>query len=1063
MLTELRQSLEQQTATSEVLQTISGSPGDLEPVFSTMLEKAVRICDAKFGTLYLLEEAGLRLMAAHNMPEAFAKAHSSSAADFTSVGGALGGAMSTKRPVQITDLAATEAYKQRHPKLVEAVELGGIRTALAVPMLKDDVPIGVIALIRPEVAPFNDKQIALLASFAAQAVIAIENARLLNELRQSLEQQTATGEILSSMSGSIADTKPVFDAIIRNLLRLFGTRFAVIQLLQDGMIHMAAFAGEPGFERVADHFPRPLDDESFGGRAMLLKEAFQLAPLVGNPAVPLLGQRTAHGFGFDSIICTPMIRGDKVIGAIATGHREPKPFSEKQVALLKAFTDQAVIAIENARLLNELRQRTDDLSEALEQQTATSEVLQVISGSPGDLQLVFEAMLEKAVRICDAKFGSILRWDDEAAHLVATHNAPPAFTEARRHSLNPANPKTSFGRMVATKAVVHVADAAAAPGYVEARDPAAVAAVEIGGQRTPLYVPMLKETELVGALTLSRQEVRPFTDKQIDLVKNFAAQAVIAIENARLLNELRQRTDDLSKRTVDLTEALDQQTATSEVLQVIGGSPGDLQPVFETMLANATRICEAKFGVLWLSEGECFRCVALHNAPLSFADHYRDELLVNPPPGSGLRRLFETRQVAQVTDMTTIRPYIERDPFVVASVELGGYRSVLNVPMLNEGALVGAISIFRQEVRPFTDKQVALVTNFAAQAVIAIENARLLNELRQRTDDLTEALEQQTGTSELLQVISSSSGDLEPVFAAMLENAVRICGATFGNIYRVEGDGLRIVATHNTPPVFAEARRTTPYFSPGPKNPVRHMMTTKAVVHVDDVAATEAYADREPAAVASVELGGTRTLMIVPMLKENELVGACMLARQEIRPFNNKQIELVTNFAAQAVIAIENARLLNELRQRTSDLTERTADLTEALEQQTATSEVLQVISSSPGDLQPVFATMLEKAVRLCDANFGNIYRWDGELSNLLASHNTPPALVEARKRLRIHFVPKDLVGQAIANKKAVHIADLAEHQDYIERSSPGAVAAVELGGVRTHVVVPMLKDDELS
>jgi class 3 adenylate cyclase len=282
--------------------------------------------------------------------------------------------------------------------------------------------------------------------------------------------------------------------------------------------------------------------------------------------------------------------------------------------------------------------------------------------------------------------------------------------------------------MMTTKKVVYVADYAASEAYAE-RDPVVVAAVELGGLRTFVAVPMLKENELVGAFLLGRQEVRPFGDKQIDLVKNFAAQAVIAIENARLLNELRQRTTDLS-------EALEQQTATSDVLQIISSSPGDLRPVFETMLTNAIRICEAKFGVLWLSEGECFRCVALHNAPLSFADHYRHEPLVNPPPGSGLRRLFETRQVAEVADMTTIRPYIERDPFVVASVELGGYRSVLNVPMLKEGALAGAISIFRQEVRSFTDKQVALVTNFAAQAVIAIENARLLGELRELNQSL---------------------------------------------------------------------------------------------------------------------------------------------------------------------------------------------------------------------------------------------------------------------------------------------------------------------------------------
>jgi GAF domain-containing protein len=342
----------------------------------------------------------------------------------------------------------------------------------------------------------------------------------------------------------------------------------------------------------------------------------------------------------------------------------------------------------------------------------------------------------------------------------------------------------------------------------------------------------------------------------------------------------------------------------------------------------------------------------------------------------------------------------------------------------------------------------------ASSAVEETKVARLTHELR-------EALEQQSATSEVLQVISGYPGDPQPVFQAMLKSAVRLCDAEFGNIYHWDGDTLHLVATQNAPPAFAEARRLRTG-RPGPKTPTGRMIANKKVVHIADLRAEKAYADRDPWIVTGVELGGVRTVLMVPMLKENELIGAFSVYRQKVQPFSDKQIELSKNFAAQAVIAIENTRLLNELRQRTTDLTERTADLTEALEQQTATSEVLQVISSSPGDLQPVFATMLEKAVRLCDATFGNIYRWDGELSNLVASHNTPPALVEARRRLRIHFVPKDLVGQAIANKKAVHIADLAEHQDYIERSSPGAVAAVELGGVRTHVVVPMMKDDEL-
>ena len=687
-----------------------------------------------------------------------------------------------------------------------------------------------------------------------------------------------------------------------------------------------------------------------------------------------------------------------------------------------------------------------ELNEALEQQKATTDVLRVISSSPGQLEPVFRAMLEDAVRILEAKFGTLFLCEGNLVRPVAGVRLPPKLREfqAQRGAFVPP-PGLPLARLIETKKVVHMLD-----------DPERLSpATRLGGARSHVAVPMLKEGKVVGAIYIYRQEVKPFTDKQIELVSNFAAQAVIAIENARLLNELRQR-------TADLTEALEQQTATSEVLRVISSSLNELDPVFQTMLTNATRLCGADFGqlLIYLGDGD-FRNVAMYNAPPAFAEFREREPTVR---ASGfLRRTLHNEQpFLHIADCTEDPAYRQGDADFVKFVDLCGVRTLLGVPLLKDKELIGVIGIYRQAVRPFTDKQIELVTNFAAQAVIAIENARLLNELRQRTDDLTEALEQQTGTSELLQVISSSSGDLEPVFATMLENAVSICDATFGNIYRVEGDGLCIVATHHTPAVFAEARRTTPYFSPGPKNPVRRMMTTKSVVHVDDVAATEAYADREPAAVASVELGGTRTLMIVPMLKENELVGACMLARQEVRPFNNKQMELVTNFAAQAVIAIENARLLNELRQRTTDLTERTADLTEALEQQTATSEVLQVISSSPGDLQPVFATMLEKAVRLCDATFGNIYRWDGEQSNILASHNTPPALVEARKRLGIRFVPKDLVGQAIANKKAVHIADLAEHQDYIERSSPGAVEAVEHGGVRTHVVVPMLKDDEL-
>ena len=403
----------------------------------------------------------------------------------------------------------------------------------------------------------------------------------------------------------------------------------------------------------------------------------------------------------------------------------------------------------------EVTRLTRELNEALEQQTATTEVLQVISSSPGQVELVFRAMAEKAVRICGATFGSIYRWDGGAWQIVASHNPPPAYAEAMRRlsGYRHFNPKSPLGRMIATKSTLHVIDAAAEETYVNRTNPALIVAVEKAGVRTVLCVPMLKEGVPIGAFTLSRQEVRPFSEKQIELVQNFAAQAVIAIENTRLLNELRQR-------TADLTEALEQQTATSEVLQVITSSTGNLQPVFASMLQKALHICEAKFGMLALYEDDLWRTVAVdatsltENAPGSKWGHW---LLAEPRrfgPETALGRIAQTKGLIHIPDLGTDVESTGVSPTRAAFLETGA-RSLLAVPLLKEGKLIGAIAFYRQELWPFTDKQIALIENFAAQAVIAIENARLLNELRARTDEVVKLNQQ------LEQRVADQVGEIE--------------------------------------------------------------------------------------------------------------------------------------------------------------------------------------------------------------------------------------------------------------------------------------------------------------
>ena len=557
-------------------------------------------------------------------------------------------------------------------------------------------------------------------------------ALLTRERDEALQQQTVTADVLKVISRARFDLQTVLQTLVESAARLCDADKATITRQKGEVFYRAeAYGFSAEFLDYVRKFPIVPERGSVHGRTLLEGKVVHIADVLADPEYTFVeAQRLGD---FRTVLGVPMLREGIPIGALALTRSEVRPFTDKQIELVSTFADQAVIAIENVRLFEAEQQRTRELTELLDQQTATSEVLQVISSSPGDLQPVFATILEKAARICDAKFGNIFRWDGEALHLVATYNTPPAFFEFRSGSPLSPNPENPIGRLIATKAAVHIADLAAEELYVERHDANVVAAVELGGIRTFVAVPMLKENELIGAVIVYRQEVRPFTDTQIALVTSFASQAVIAIENTRLLNELRQR-------TTDLTEALEQQTATSEVLTIISSSPGELQPVFDALLANATRLCEASYGTLWLHEDDGqMRMAALHgHLPGAFRGKWRVGTLFRPSSSLPTARVFDTRKPVQIVDLKEDRSYFDCDPLAVASVDVGGIRSLIAVPMLKEGTIIGAMTIYRREVRPFAEKQIELVTNFAAQAVIAIENTRLLNELRQRTDDLFE-------------------------------------------------------------------------------------------------------------------------------------------------------------------------------------------------------------------------------------------------------------------------------------------------------------------------------------
>jgi GAF domain-containing protein len=857
-----------------------------------------------------------------------------------------------------------------------------------------------------------------------------EVAGLRRALSEALEQQTATAGILRVISSSPTDVRPVFDAIAETAARLCESFDAAIYRPDGDRLVLVAHHGAIPLGPIGD-FSIPFVRGTVAGQSMLSGRTVHVSDVQTEGDEFPQSSQHARQLGFRTILCVPLMREGVAIGSFSLRRTEVQLFTGRQVALLETFADQAVIAIENVRLFKELEARNADLTEALEQQTATAEVLRVIGSSPTDAQPVFEAIVRSARRLLSGFGGAVYRVAGAELHLAAYISTNPSGDAALRSSFpRPLAVFSPPGEAIRRRAPVVLTDIET-DGWIpdDIRE-----LIRKRGDRSGVWVPMMRSGMALGAIGVTRIEPASFGDEQIDLLKTFADQAVIAVENVRLFTELEEKNRALTEAHTQVSEALEQQTATGEILRVISQSPTDVQPVFEAIAESAARLCEAPDVSIFVREADQLRVAARHGPiPSDTALPLSRE--------SGVGWAVLTGRTIHIADMQTER---DRFPVSVQNARRLGFRTALNVPLIREGAAIGAISLRRAEAHLFAERQVALLETFAAQAVIAIENVRLFKELEVRNRDLTVALDQQTATAEVLKVMSRSTFDLQPVLDSLIENAARLCAARRGVIFRRDGNVYRGVAFYNASPDLVE------FIKRHPVTPGRHTITARVALERRTIHVADLQADSEYSYVLR-DVDPIRTELGVPMLRGEDILGVIILYKVEVQPFTDQEIALLQTFADQAVIAIENVRLFKELQARTAELTRSVGELT-------ALGEVSQALSSTL-DLETVLTTIVSRAVQLSRLDSGAVFEYDEPAEEFVHRAATEEGgdLAEARRASRIRK-GEGVVGRTALTLEPEQVPDISVPGAYESRLRENLIES----GIRAVLAVPMVRDDRL-